>query len=124
MRDCIESVLNQTYSDFELIIGDDASTDGSWDIIQSYTDPRIHAYRHETNRMGGIINELVLSGRVSSDYIAIHSSDDIWEPQKLEKQVAFLDAHAHIGAIFTNVSIIGEESELLADGTHPYQIGF
>ncbi len=124
LRESIESILNQTYSDFELIIGDDASTDESWDIIQSYTDPRIYAYRHETNRMGGIINELVLSGRASSDYIAIHSSDDIWEPQKLEKQVAFLDAHAHIGAIFTNVSIIGEESELLADGTHPYQMVF
>ena len=121
LRDCIESVLNQTYSDFELLIGDDASTDESWDIIQSYTDPRIHAYRHETNRMGGIINELVLSGRVSSDYIAIHSSDDIWEPQKLERQVAFLDARFDIGAVFTNVLLIGENSELLLDEVRAIQ---
>ena len=123
LRESIESVLNQTYSDFELIIGDDASTDGSWDIIQSYTDPRIYAYRHETNREG-IINELVLSGRASSDYIAIHSSDDIWEPKKLEKQVAFLDVHSDVGAVFTDVLVIGEESEPLADGTHPYQVVF
>lgn len=121
LRDCIESVLNQTYSDFELLIGDDASTDESWDIIQSYTDPRIYAYRHETNRMGGIINELVLSGRASSDYIAIHSSDDIWEPQKLERQVAFLDARFDIGAVFTNVLLIGENSELLLDEVRAIQ---
>jgi len=71
--------------------------------------------------MGGIINELVLSGRVSSDYIAIHSSDDIWEPQKLERQVAFLDARFDIGAVFTNVLLIGENSELLLDEVRAIQ---
>lgn len=120
LRESIESILNQTFSDFELIIGDDASTDESWDIIQSYTDPRIHAYRHETNKMGGIINETVLSGKISSDYIAINHSDDIWEPQKLEKQVAFLDNHPETGAVFTNAMIIGEEGEPFEDKSHFY----
>ncbi len=114
LRESIESVLNQTYADFELIIGDDASTDESWEIIQSFTDPRIIAYRHETTRMG-IINELVLSGKLRGDYIAIHHSDDVWEAQKLEKQVAFLDDNPQVGAIFTNVLLIGENGEPFFD---------
>ena len=49
LRESIESILNQTWSDFEFYIIDDCSTDNSWEIIQSYQDPRIHAIRHETN---------------------------------------------------------------------------
>ncbi len=123
LRDSIESILNQTFTDFELIIGDDASTDESWEIIQSYSDPRMFAYKHETTRQG-IINELVLSGKISSDYIAIQHSDDIWEPQKLEKQVSILDENPNIGAVFTNVWVIGENNELFEENTHPYQTVF
>lgn len=123
LRESIESVLNQTFSDFELIIGDDASTDESWSIIQSYDDSRIYAYRHEINR-GGIINELVLSGKASSDFIAIHSSDDVWEPQKLEKQVAFLDDHPDIGAVFTNLLMVNENGDSLFDEAIPYETVF
>jgi len=124
LRDSIESVLNQTFTDFELVIGDDASTDESWDIIQSYSDPRIRSYRHETTQAGGIINEFVLSGKISSKYIAIQHSDDIWEPYKLEKQVPILDENQQIGAVFTNVSVIGENNELFNKHTHPYQTVF
>jgi glycosyltransferase involved in cell wall biosynthesis len=112
-------VLNQTFTDFELIIGDDASTDGSWDIIQSYTDPRIRAYRHEQRLGGGIINELVAEGNLSG-LIAIQHSDDIWEPQKLEKQVAFLDEHPDVGAVFSHVSIIDEQGAPFEDTSHYY----
>lgn len=123
LREAIESVLNQTFTDFELIIGDDASTDESWEIIQSYTDPRIYAYKHETTRQG-IINELILSGKISSDYIAIQHSDDIWESQKLEKQVPILDENPQIGAVFTDVYVIGENNEVFDESTHPYQTVF
>ena len=119
LRESIESVLNQTFSDFELIIGDDASTDESWEIIQSYTDPRIRAYRHETNRWGEVIGE-TMSGKVSSEYIAIQHSDDIWEPQKLEKQLAFLEYNPVCGAVFTWANIIGEDGEPFQDKAHAY----
>ena len=124
LRESIESVLNQTFSDFELIIGDDASTDESWAIIQSYTDPRIHTYRHEVNKMGCIINEIVSSGQASGDLIAIHHSDDIWEPQKLAKQVAFLDANPEVGALFTTVQIIDEAGNPFQDQNHFYSKRF
>jgi glycosyltransferase involved in cell wall biosynthesis len=121
LREAIESILNQTFTDFDLIIGDDASTDESWDIIQSYTDPRIiHTYRHKNNRESDIIGETVLSSLASNDYIAIHHSDDVWEPQKLEKQVSFLDQHPNVGAVFTWAQIIDEHGLFFTDERHFY----
>src|SRR5215510_8500706 len=105
LRDAIDSVLNQTYSDFELIIWDDASTDESWEIIESYSDPRIRAFKNETNLRGGNIRRALAQG-VYGEYIAVQHSDDIWESQKLEKQIAFLDENPQIGAVFTNALII------------------
>ena len=57
---------------------------------------------------------------LKGEYIAINHSDDVWEPQKLEKQVAFLDAHPEIGAVFSDALIIGENSEPFQDVSHAY----
>lgn len=113
LRESIDSVLNQSFSDFELIIIDDASSDGSWNIIQSYTDPRIRAIQHKT-QIGPVsgacraINELA-----RGEYIAINHSDDAWEPQKLARQCALLDADPSLGAVFTWVQVIDETGRRL-----------
>jgi glycosyltransferase involved in cell wall biosynthesis len=114
----IESVLAQTYSDYELIIWDDASSDNSWEVINSYKDGRIKAYRNKKNMGGGNLNR-ALEG-IAGEYIAIHHSDDVWEPEKLEKQVAFLDAHDEIGAVFTNALAITEDGSPFTDEKHSY----
>ena len=119
IREAIDSVLGQTYSDFELIIWDDASTDSSWDIIQSYDDPRIKAFRNGVNERK-VINKILLSGQVRGHYVAIHHSDDVWEPEKLEKQVAFLDENPHYGAVFTRAFSITESGMPFEDTTHLY----
>jgi glycosyltransferase involved in cell wall biosynthesis len=111
IHESINSVLNQTFTDFELIILDDASVDESWNIIQSYSDPRIRAFRNNINKgpVSGVNNAIVEI--VSGDYIAIHHSDDVWALDKLEKQVDFLDANQDVGAVFTWVQIIDENGE-------------
>ena len=119
LRASIDSVLAQTYPDFGLIIWDDASIDDSWQIIQSYSDPRIRAFRNETNLHGGSVRRALAQG-VQSEYIAIQHSDDIWEPEKLEKQVAYLDANPQTGAVFTQVSVIDEEGAPFKDPEHFY----
>ncbi|MEG6512200.1 glycosyltransferase [Desulforamulus ruminis] len=120
IREAIESVLNQTYKDFELIIWDDASSDESWSVINSYKDSRIKTFRNEERRRGSYnINEAIRK-IVRSDYIAIHHSDDVWESQKLQRQVQFLDEHPDIGAVFTNALAIGEEGAELEDTSHLY----
>ena len=114
----IESVLNQTYTDYELIIWDDCSTDKSWEIINSYKDPRIKAYRSEKNMWCGYINKTL--DLASGKYIAIHHSDDIWEPEKLEKQVRFLDSHPKHGAVFSLAEIIDDNGAPFANTDHFY----
>ena len=118
LRQSIDSVLNQTYKDFDLYILDDASTDNSWDIITSYSDPRCHAFRNEINRSGDFLS--LRPDQINSDFIAIHHSDDVWEPTKLEKQVAFLNDNPEVDAVFTHVKIIDEEGKTFADKNHPY----
>ncbi len=111
--------LNQTFSHFELIIWDDASSDDSWQIISSYSDLRIQAFRNEKNMGGGNTRRAIEEFAVG-EYIAIHHSDDIWEPDKLEKQVAFLDANPEIGAVFSQAQIIDENGDPFKDEKNFY----
>lgn len=118
IREAIESVLKQTFDDFEFIIWDDCSTDKSWEIIKSYSDTRIKAFRNKTNQRG-LINSAINEG-VNGEYIAIHHSDDVWEPNKLEKQVKILNKNSKIGAVFTHVKVINELGGLFDDKNHFY----
>lgn len=120
IREAIDSALNQTFTDFELIIWDDASTDGSWSVINSYSDSRIKAFRNESTKRGIYGINMAISEVATGECIAIHHSDDVWEPDKLEKQVAFLDANTEIGAVFTNALAIAEDSSPLAGEQHYY----
>ena len=113
LREAIDSVLNQTFTDFELIIWDDASSDNSMDVINEYADHRIKAFRNEVRERGIWGINKAISDVATGKYIAIHHSDDVWEIEKLEKQVNFLDEHPEFGAVFTNVTAIGEDSKLL-----------
>lgn len=109
LRESIESVLNQTFSDFELIIVDDHSTDNSWDIIKDYKDDRIVAIQNEINlRSKGFHN--AIRNVAKGQYIAIHHSDDVWQLEKLEKQVKFLDENINYAACFSRVDFIDELS--------------
>ena len=120
LREAIDSVLMQTFADFELIIWDDASSDDSWYIINSYTDTRIKAYRNDEIRRGIYgINKAIIEVALG-EYIAIHHSDDVWEAEKLEKQLEYLDGHPEIGAVFTNTLAIGESGDPLNDPGHFY----
>ncbi len=120
LREAIDSVLNQTFKDFELIIWDDASSDNSWRVINEYDDPRIKAFRNEVRKRGIWGINKAIAEVAAGKYIAIHHSDDIWETKKLGKQVAFLDANDGIGAVFSNATVIAEDGSPLADEKHPY----
>lgn len=106
--EAIDSVLGQTFSDFELIIWDDASSDDSWSIIRGYHDPRIKSFRNDKQRRAVYGINKAIREVAQGEYIAIHHSDDVWEPEKLAKQAAFLEANSGIGAVFTWVNSIDE----------------
>ncbi len=120
LRDAIDSVLNQTFTDFELYIMDDASTDNSWDIIQSYSDPRLITHRNQHNQRSVQGINHFISDIAQGELIAVHHSDNVWAPDKLEKQIQFLGSHPEVGAVFTSVSVIDEQGQPFEDQEHPY----
>ena len=120
IKEAIESVLNQTFKDFELIIWDDASIDNSWKIIESIEDSRIKAIRNETNQGPTYGVNKAIFAIAQGKYIAIHHSDDLWEINKLQKQVDFLESNTEFGAVFTNALIIEESGNPMVDENHFY----
>ena len=120
IKEAIDSVLNQTFSDFELIIWDDASTDNSWAIIESIKDCRIKAIRNETNQGPTYGVNKAIFEIASGKYIAIHHSDDLWEINKLQQQVDFLESNVEFGAVFTKASIIEESGKPMVDENNFY----
>lgn len=91
LADSIDSVLNQTYKNLELIITDDCSTDGTRDILKAYEqkDPRLKVIYAEKNVGAGHTRNKCIE-QAQGRYIAYCDSDDRWMPTKLEKQMAFL----------------------------------
>jgi glycosyltransferase involved in cell wall biosynthesis len=103
----IESILNQSHSDFEFIIIDDGSSDDSADIIASYRDTRLRIVTHADNAgLAARLNQgfALASGR----YIARMDADDLSLKERFARQVSFMKAHAHVGACGTWVEVSGE----------------
>ncbi len=98
---CVESVLAQTMSDWEMIVVDDRSTDDSMAVWQSYADPRIKIFQNEQN-LGTYGNQNRGVALASSDLIAILNSDDFWEPTKLELQLKALEKHPNAAFCYTH----------------------
>lgn len=88
IENCIKSVLNQTYQDFEIIMVDDCSTDNSLQIVSEINDSRIRIYRNETNSGPSYSRNKAIQ-LATGTYIAILDSDDWWEPNRLESMVGF-----------------------------------
>lgn len=108
LKESINSILNQTFTDFELLIGDDGSTDHSSEIIHSFKDDRIIVIRNEkTLGIANNVNRLIDAAR--SEYIARQDNDDISLPRRLEKQVNFLDKHPEIGLCGTQITCFGNK---------------
>lgn len=101
ISDAIESVLKQTYTDFEFIIVNDCSTDNTENIIKEYSDDRIKLITNEKN--SGVAKSLNNAVKYcNGEYIARMDADDISLPERFEKQVRFLDDDQNIGVVACN----------------------
>ena len=100
----ILSVLDQSYKDFDLIIVDDASADDTETVIAGISDNRIRYYKLDTNKgAAGARNEGVKLAK--TEFIAFHDSDDKWLPDKLEKQMVYMDRNPDIGLVYGKVRV-------------------
>lgn len=106
LREAIESILNQTYKEFEFLIINDCSTDGSLKIIKSYNDSRINIIENKENI--GLTKSLNKGLELAKgEYIARMDADDICLPHRLDIQVSFMDSNKEIGICGSWIQILG-----------------
>lgn len=117
----INSVLNQTFNDLEIIVIDDGSTDNTRGVLEQYGSGINYIYQQRGGR-GQVRNTGIKAAK--GDYIAFLDDDDIWLPEKLEKQVKFLDANPDIGLAHTFVELIDAQGYPLKEATKKQLQGY
>jgi len=112
LREAIDSILNQTFKDFEFIIINDASTDKTLRILNDYNDPRIIIYNNKKNI--GLTKSLNIGLRMAKGkYIARQDADDISTHDRLEKEVHFLEKHKNHAVVGTSAKIIDKDNVII-----------
>ncbi|MDD3157095.1 glycosyltransferase [Anaeromusa sp.] len=119
VKEAVASVVAQSFSDWEMIIVDDGSTDGTAEEILKIKDPRIRLLRFAHNRGVGEAAKVCLQ-EARGQYIASLNSDDAFEPDKLERQVAFLQKNKQYVAVLSQVRLVDEAGQSFVDARHPY----
>lgn len=117
VEEAVRSVLGQTYSDLELIVIDDGSTDASARIVGDIADPRIRLITKRNAGIAAALNDGVALAQ--GEFIARMDADDIAMPERLAKQVAFMDAHPEVGLLGTWAEIVDADGKRVGAFEHP-----
>jgi glycosyltransferase involved in cell wall biosynthesis len=107
----VESILNQTFNDFELIVIDDKSTDKTVEVIRSFKDSRLQLFINEKN-LGRAGSDNFALSKVKGKYIAKMDGDDICHPQRLKKQVLYLNDHPQVNVVGSWIQSFGASKYL------------
>lgn len=111
IAESIQSVIDQTYENWELIIVDDCSTDNTDEVVAKFTDKRIRYFKNEKNSGAALSRNRALR-EARGEWIAFLDSDDLWNPDKLEHQINFMNEHGYTLS-YTEYEKIDEESKPL-----------
>ena len=104
LRDCINSIINQTYKNWELIFWDNCSSDKSKEILESYSEKRIKYFRAEKFTTLYEARNLALK-KASGDYISFLDTDDWWSANKIEKQLDLFNTNRKLDVVYTSFYI-------------------
>lgn len=119
LKKAVDSVLAQTFTDFELIVVEDGSTDQSAELLASYSDSRIRVIPLEQNEHICVaLNTGLAAAR--GKYIARIDSDDCWLPNKLEKQYRYMEENPDCGVCFSLVTVVDEDETILKQEQSPF----
>ena len=111
IKDAVQSVLDQTFQDLEVIVVDDGSTDGTGELFATIPDERVRYFYQANRGRSNARNEALRRAR--GEYIAFLDSDDIYLPDKIGMQVDYLDSHPETGMIYTSAYCIDDAGRLL-----------
>lgn len=118
MRDTLAALLAQTYPDFEIIIVDDGSTDCTPGIAAEYaTDARVRVIRQANRGLAGARNSGIAAAR--GEVIGFCDADDIWEPHKLARHVAHLNANPQVGISYSGSALMDDDGALTGQAQRP-----
>jgi glycosyltransferase involved in cell wall biosynthesis len=122
LKDCLQSVLDQTLTDIEVFVSDNASTDDTEAVVKSFDDPRVRysPLKRDVGRYGNLTRCLSLG---SAPYVAVLTDDDTMLPENLERKVAILDQIPEVGIVhsaFHHLSILPDGSRKIERGIHKY----
>jgi glycosyltransferase involved in cell wall biosynthesis len=109
----VQSVLDQTFSDFELIIVNDGSTDRTEEIVRGFDDPRIH-YQYQENRGLAATRNRTLE-LAQGKYIAFLDHDDLWVPEKLALQIPLMEVREDIAVVYGNAATIDADGNVISE---------
>lgn len=114
----VRSVLSQTFEDWELVIIDDGSTDGTLSSLQHFDDPRLRIHRCDQQKgLSARLNEII-SG-CTTTYLARMDGDDVSYPRRLEQQLKYLASHPDVDLVGSNTLVFGESGRPLGLRTYP-----
>jgi len=116
----MDSVLNQTYRNIEVILLDNGSTDRTAEVIRTIRDDRVRTFRISPN-IGGYQGMNWAVEHARGDFIAVYHSDDVYEPSIVEREVAYLQSHPDVGAVFALDRYIDEDGKVFGKMTMPRQ---
>lgn len=120
VANALESIINQTYTNLEVIIIDDGSSDETFKIAKSYEkqDPRVKAYKNKENlKIVGTLNSAIAKSR--GKYVARMDADDFRMPDSIEKQVAFMEKHADVVVVGGAIDVCDGDMNLINHRDYP-----
>ncbi len=119
LGDALRSALSQSVHDYEVVVFDDASTDGTAEVVRSYTDPRLRYYR-QRRRVGIARNRNSCLDVARGRFIAWLDADDVYRPEMLAIQVSVLGRHPRVGLVHGNHDVLGVDGRRLPDWEPPF----
>ncbi|MBL1435595.1 MAG: glycosyltransferase family 2 protein [Rhodobacteraceae bacterium] len=121
LPETLNSLLAQTYTDYEIIVVDDGSTDQTVKKMQAFSDPRLKVIRQSNRGLAGARNSGI--AEATGKYIGFCDSDDLWMPRKLEKHIRHLEARPGVGLSFSGSALIDENSLQIGLSQTPKTMG-
>ena len=111
VTETIDTILAQTFSDLELIVVDNESTDDTEEVVRSYSDVRIRYFKHQN---GGVVavNRNFGMSQAQGEYLAFCDDDDLWLPEKLERQLLEFARDSRVGLVCSNAINFDEDGDL------------